>query len=128
MRNTTRKSFASSPLARPSPTKGKPMRKLTKDQKREVLSANKEARHHAAGFRHHRMAQSRWARVSNQSEWASTPRHALLHKKREAHRPRYFCPAAEQGQAAQTESMTLTRSACLHSNAAQEVLRLSTRT
>src|SRR6266404_7637398 len=36
MRNTTRKSFASSPLARPSPTKGKPMRKLTKDQKRDV--------------------------------------------------------------------------------------------
>src|SRR6266403_805713 len=36
MRNTTRESFASSPLARPSPTKGKPMRKLTKDQKRDV--------------------------------------------------------------------------------------------
>src|SRR3977135_2760658 len=36
MRNTTRKSFASSPLARPSPTKGKPMRKLTKDQKRDI--------------------------------------------------------------------------------------------
>ena len=36
MRNTTRKSFASSPLARPNPAKGKPMRKLTKDQKRDV--------------------------------------------------------------------------------------------
>src|SRR6266478_3595963 len=36
MRNTTRKSFASSPLARPNPAKGKPMRKLTKDQKRDA--------------------------------------------------------------------------------------------
>src|SRR5437879_13020512 len=68
------------------------------------------------------MAQGRWPRVSNQSECASTPRHALLHKKREAHRPRYFCPAAEQGQAAQTKSMTHARSACLFSNATHEVL------
>src|SRR6266704_947163 len=36
MRNTTRKSFASSPLARPNPTKEKPMRKLTKQQKRDI--------------------------------------------------------------------------------------------
>ena len=36
MRNTTRKSFASSQLAPPSRTKGKPMRKLTKQQQRDI--------------------------------------------------------------------------------------------
>src|ERR1700730_11781580 len=36
MRNTTKKSFVSSRLAPPSPTKGERMRKLTKGQKREI--------------------------------------------------------------------------------------------
>src|SRR5467141_1072576 len=36
MRNTTKKSFVSSRLAPPSPTKGEPMRKLTKEQKRDI--------------------------------------------------------------------------------------------
>jgi uncharacterized DUF497 family protein len=36
MRNTTKKSFVSSRLAPPSPTKGGPMRKLTKEQKRDI--------------------------------------------------------------------------------------------
>src|SRR5260370_25821579 len=36
MRNTTKKSFASSRLAPPSRTKGEPMRKLTKEQKRDI--------------------------------------------------------------------------------------------
>src|SRR6266567_1827269 len=36
MRNTTKKSFVSSRLALPSPTKGEPMRKLTKEQKRDI--------------------------------------------------------------------------------------------
>jgi uncharacterized protein (DUF4415 family) len=36
MKNTTKKSFASSRLTRLSPMKGKPMRKLTKEQKRDI--------------------------------------------------------------------------------------------
>src|SRR5260370_27585315 len=36
MKNTTKKSFASSRLAQLSPMKGKPMRKLTKEQKRDI--------------------------------------------------------------------------------------------
>src|SRR6267378_7699594 len=36
MRDTTKKSFVSSRLAPPSPTKGGPMRKLTKEQKRDI--------------------------------------------------------------------------------------------
>src|SRR5437667_1339605 len=36
MRNTMKKSFVSSRLAPPSPTKGEPMRKLTKEQKRDI--------------------------------------------------------------------------------------------
>src|SRR5256886_3773296 len=36
MRNSTKKSFGSSRLAPPSPTKGEPMRKLTKEQKRDI--------------------------------------------------------------------------------------------
>jgi uncharacterized protein (DUF4415 family) len=36
MRNTTKKSFASSRLAPPNRTKGEPMRKLTKEQKRDI--------------------------------------------------------------------------------------------
>src|SRR3984893_852678 len=36
MRNTTKKSFVSSRLAPPVPTKGEPMRKLTKEQKRDI--------------------------------------------------------------------------------------------
>src|SRR6266852_5229471 len=36
MRTTMRKSFASSQPAPPSPTKGEPMRKLTKEQKRDI--------------------------------------------------------------------------------------------
>src|SRR5437588_8959699 len=36
MRNSTKKSFVSSRLAPPSPTKGEPMRKLTKEQKRDI--------------------------------------------------------------------------------------------
>src|SRR5713101_9158068 len=36
MRNTTKKSFVSSQLALPNRTKGEPMRKLTKEQKRDV--------------------------------------------------------------------------------------------
>ena len=36
MRNTTKKSFVSSRLVLPSPTKGEPMRKLTKEQKRDI--------------------------------------------------------------------------------------------
>src|SRR2546430_4649759 len=36
MRNSTKKSFGSSRLAPPSPTKGGPMRKLTKEQKRDI--------------------------------------------------------------------------------------------
>src|SRR2546429_5139484 len=36
MRNTTKKSFVSSRLAPPNRTKGEPMRKLTKEQKRDI--------------------------------------------------------------------------------------------
>src|SRR5260370_27067049 len=36
MRTSTKMSFVSSRLALPSPTKGEPMRKLTKEQKREI--------------------------------------------------------------------------------------------
>src|SRR5712671_7948339 len=36
MKKTKKKSFASSRLAPPSPTKGEPMRKLTKEQKRDI--------------------------------------------------------------------------------------------
>src|SRR5882724_9729169 len=36
MSNTTKKSFVSSRLALPSPMKGEPMRKLTKEQKRDI--------------------------------------------------------------------------------------------
>src|SRR5258708_19680455 len=36
MRNTTKKSFVSSHLALPNRTKGEPMRKLTKEQKRDI--------------------------------------------------------------------------------------------
>src|SRR6266581_2873037 len=36
MRNTTKTSFVSSRLAPPSPAKGEPMRKLTKEQKRDI--------------------------------------------------------------------------------------------
>src|SRR5258707_13285355 len=36
MRNTTKKSFVLSRLAPPSPTKGEPMRKLTKEQRRDI--------------------------------------------------------------------------------------------
>src|SRR5882762_391405 len=36
MKKTKKKSFASSRLAPPSPTKGEPMKKLTKEQKRDI--------------------------------------------------------------------------------------------
>jgi len=102
-----RKSFASSRPAPPSPTKGEPMRKLTKDQKRDIRAiaakkdrdidfsdappvldwsgaeigkfyrASKEARHHAPRFGRHRLAQSRWPRLSDQANWLL--RHAMLH-------------------------------------------------
>src|ERR1700674_5364551 len=36
MRNTTKKSFVSSRLAPPNRTRGEPMRKLTKEQKRDI--------------------------------------------------------------------------------------------
>src|SRR6202795_4616380 len=36
MKSTTKRSFASSQLAPRSPTKGEPMRKLTKEQKRDI--------------------------------------------------------------------------------------------
>src|SRR5713101_8259221 len=44
MRKTTKKSFASSQLAPLSPMKGKPMRKLTKEQKRDIraIAARKD--------------------------------------------------------------------------------------
>src|ERR1700733_43935 len=45
MRNRTKKSFASSPLAPPSHTKGLPMKKLTREQEREIraIAAKKDA-------------------------------------------------------------------------------------
>src|SRR3981189_3989247 len=44
MKTPMRKSFASSRPAPPSPTKGEPMRKLTKDQKRDIraIAAKKD--------------------------------------------------------------------------------------
>src|ERR1700693_5596621 len=44
MRNTTKKLFVSARLAPPSPAKGGPMRKLTKEQKREAraIAAKKD--------------------------------------------------------------------------------------
>src|SRR6266851_5359760 len=109
MKGTTKRSFASSRPALPSPTKGGPMRKLTKEQKRDirviaakrflghsrgcrlersrnrqVLSTNEEARYDASGFRRNRMAQSRWPRLPDQSEWAAATRHASLHERKES--------------------------------------------
>jgi len=55
---------------------------MERSRNRQVLSANEEARYDASRFRRHRMAQSRWARLPDQSELAAATRDASLHERK----------------------------------------------